>query len=76
LGDFYDHQISVDGIGRPCAGCSTRCSKRCPSESKSNKLAGFQGASIAPIVIGIGILAGVTYLIIDHENDDDNSDSN
>jgi hypothetical protein len=46
------------------------------STSKSNKLAGFQGASIAPIVIGIGILAGVTYLIIDHENDDDNSDSN
>lgn len=38
---------------------------------KSSKLA---GASIAPIVIGVGILAGVTYLIVDHE--DDNSDSN
>lgn len=38
---------------------------------KSSKLA---GASIAPIVIGAGILAGVTYLIIDHEDDD--SDSN
>lgn len=38
---------------------------------KSSKLA---GASIVPIVIGVGILAGVTYLIVDHE--DDNSDSN
>ncbi|MBC3941328.1 hypothetical protein [Sphingomonas albertensis] len=43
--------------------------------SKSSNLAGLQDSSIAPIVIGIGILAGVTYLIIDHENDDD-SDSN
>jgi opacity protein-like surface antigen len=42
--------------------------------SKSSNLAGLQDSSIAPIVIGIGILAGVTYLIIDHENDD--SDSN
>ncbi len=45
------------------------------STSKSSNLAGLQDSSIAPIVIGIGILAGVTYLIIDHENDDD-SDSN
>ena len=45
------------------------------STSKSSNLAGLQNSSIAPIVIGIGILAGVTYLIIDHENDDD-SDSN
>lgn len=43
--------------------------------SKSSNLAGLQDSSIAPIVIGIGILAGVTYLIVDHE-DDDNSDSN
>ena len=43
--------------------------------SKSSNLAGLQDSSIAPIVIGIGILAGVTYLIVDHENDDD-SDSN
>lgn len=40
--------------------------------SKSSKLAGI---SIAPLVIGIGMLAGVTYLIVDHE-DDNNSDSN
>ncbi len=45
------------------------------STSNSSNLAGLQDSSIAPIVIGIGILAGVTYLIIDHENDDD-SDSN
>ncbi|MGA1797732.1 hypothetical protein VH567_03015 [Sphingomonas sp. 4RDLI-65] len=38
---------------------------------KSSKLA---GVSIAPLLIGVGILAGVTYLIVDHE--DDNSDSN
>ena len=43
--------------------------------SKSSNLAGLQDSSIVPIVIGIGILAGVTYLIVDHE-DDDNSDSN
>jgi len=36
----------------------------------------LQGASIAPLVIGVGILAGVTYLIIDNENDNDRSDSN
>ncbi|MEG8024067.1 hypothetical protein QP162_05750 [Sphingomonas aurantiaca] len=42
--------------------------------SKSSKLAGLQESSIVPIVIGAGILAGVAYLIIDHE--DDNSDSN
>jgi hypothetical protein len=41
------------------------------STNKSSKLA---GQSIVPIVIGAGILAGVAYLIIDHE--DDNSDSN
>lgn len=46
------------------------------STSKSSKLAGLQGASIAPILIGVGILAGVTYLIIDNENDNDRSDSN
>lgn len=43
--------------------------------SKGSKLAGLQDSSVVPIVIGIGILAGVTYLIIDHE-DDNNSDSN
>lgn len=43
--------------------------------SKSSKLAGLQESSIVPIVIGAGILAGVAYLIIDNE-DDNNSDSN
>jgi hypothetical protein len=43
--------------------------------SKSSKLAGLQDSSIVPIVIGIGIVAGVTYLIVDHEDDND-SDSN
>lgn len=32
--------------------------------------------SIAPLVIGAGVIAGVAYLVIDKENDDDNSDSN
>ena len=41
--------------------------------SKSSKLAGI---SVAPLVIGIGMLAGVTYLIVDHEDDNNNSDSN
>ena len=41
------------------------------STKKSSKLA---GQSIVPIIIGVGIVAGVAYLIVDHE--DDNSDSN
>lgn len=40
---------------------------------KSDKLT---GASTIPIIIGAAIIAGVTYLIVDNENDDDNSDSN
>jgi hypothetical protein len=40
---------------------------------RSSKIA---ADSIAPLVIGVGMLAGVTYLVIDKENDDDNSDSN
>ena len=43
--------------------------------SKGSKLAGLQDSSIVPIIIGAGIIAGVTYLIVDHE-DNDNSDSN
>lgn len=35
-----------------------------------------EGASVIPLVIGAGIIAGVAYLVIDHENKDDNSDSN
>jgi hypothetical protein len=35
-----------------------------------------EGASVVPFVIGAGIIAGVTYLVIDHEDKDDNSDSN
>ena len=38
---------------------------------KSSKLA---GSSAIPLVIGAAIVAGVAYLVIDHE--DDNSDSN
>lgn len=40
--------------------------------SKSNRLA---GASTIPLIIGAAIIAGVTYLIVDNENDDDNPDS-
>ena len=39
---------------------------------KSSKLA---GASVVPLVIGAAVVAGVAYLIVDKE-DDDNSDSN
>ena len=39
---------------------------------KSSKLA---GASVVPLVIGAAVIAGVAYLIVDKE-DDDNSDSN
>lgn len=31
--------------------------------------------TVMPILIGLGMIAGVTYLIIDHENDD-RADSN
>jgi len=33
-------------------------------------------SQVVPVLIGAGIIAGVTYLIIDHENDNDRSDSN
>ena len=33
-----------------------------------------EGASVIPLVIGAAVIAGVAYLVIDHE--DDNSDSN
>ncbi len=39
---------------------------------KTSKLA---RSSAIPLVIGAGIIAGVAYLIVDHE-DDNNSDSN
>jgi hypothetical protein len=35
-----------------------------------------EGASVVPFVIGAGLIAGVAYLVIDHEDKDDNSDSN
>ena len=41
--------------------------------SKSNKLG---GASTIPVLIGAAIIAGVTYLIVDRENDEDDADSN
>lgn len=41
--------------------------------SKTNKVA---GVSTVPLVIGAAIVAGVTYLIVDNEDDDNNSDSN
>ena len=41
--------------------------------SRSNKVA---GASVIPLVIGAAVIAGVAYLIIDHENDNDDADSN
>ena len=43
--------------------------------SKDSKAAGGLGASTIPLIIGAAIIAGVTYLIVDNENDDD-SDSN
>jgi hypothetical protein len=43
-----------------------------PTKKSSN----LAGASVVPIVIGVGIVAAAAYLIIDHEDKDDNSDSN
>ncbi|MEG3167324.1 MULTISPECIES: hypothetical protein [Sphingomonas] len=43
--------------------------------TKSSKLAGLQDSTIVPLIIGAGVIAGVAYLIIDHEDDND-SDSN
>ena len=62
-------------VANPAQSLSVTSSVRTgTATSKSSKLAGLQESSIVPIVIGAGILAGVAYLIIDHE--DDNSDSN
>ncbi|UUL82734.1 hypothetical protein [Sphingomonas qomolangmaensis] len=43
------------------------------STSKSN---GVAGMSTIPLVILAGMVAGVAYLVIDKENDDDVPDSN
>ena len=62
-------------VANPAQSLSVASSVRTGTATlKSSKLAGLQESSIVPIVIGAGILAGVAYLIIDHE--DDNSDSN
>lgn len=41
--------------------------------SESSQMA---GESTIPLLIGAAIIAGVTYLIIDNENDEDAPDSN
>ena len=43
--------------------------------TSSKKASNLTGVSIVPLIIGVGIVAGVTYLIVDHE-DDNSSDSN
>jgi hypothetical protein len=64
-------------VANPAQSLSVASSVRTgTATSKSSKLAGLQESSIVPIVIGAGILAGVAYLIIDHEDDNNNSDSN
>jgi hypothetical protein len=58
----------------PASSLSVAKSVRAGSATtKSNKLA---GASTIPVLIGAAIIAGVTYLIVDKENDDDDADSN
>lgn len=66
---------AVPVAANPAASLSVSSARAGTLTSKSSKLAGLQESSIVPLVIGIGILAGVTYLIVDHE-DDNNSDSN
>jgi hypothetical protein len=51
--------------------------KASTATTKSSDLAGaVGGVPILAGLIGIGILAGVVVLIVDHENDDDQPDSN
>jgi hypothetical protein len=49
-------------------------SARAGSATTKNSKLGAGGVGIVPLLIGAGIIAGATYLIIDHEDDD--SDSN
>lgn len=64
---------AAPGAANPAQSLSVAASTRAGTATqKSSKLA---GSSAIPIVIGAGIIAGVAYLIIDHE-DDNNSDSN
>lgn len=66
---------AAPAVANPAGSLSISSVRAGTPTSKTNKLAGLQDSSLVPIVIGIGIIAGVTYLIVDHE-DDDNSDSN
>ena len=65
---------AAPATGNAAQSLSVASSARAGTATKrSSKIA---ADSIAPLVIGVGMLAGVTYLVIDKENDDDNSDSN
>lgn len=66
---------SAAPAANPAGSLSLSSARTGTPTSKSSKLAGFQDSSIVPIGIGIGIVAGVAYLIVDHEDDND-SDSN
>lgn len=64
---------AAPGATNPAQALSVAASTRTGTATqKSSKLT---RSSAIPVVIGAGIIAGVTYLIVDHE-DDNNSDSN
>jgi hypothetical protein len=58
----------------PASTLSVAKSARAGSATSKKSKLGAGGVGIVPLVIGAGIIAGATYLIIDHEDDD--SDSN
>jgi hypothetical protein len=62
------------GAANPASSLSVAAPARAGAKAKGRS--NLAGASIVPILIGAGIIAGGAYLIIDNENDDDDSDSN
>ncbi len=58
----------------PASTLSVAKSARAGSATSKKSNLGAGGVGIVPLLIGAGIIAGATYLIIDHEDDD--SDSN
>ncbi|WBH16302.1 hypothetical protein [Sphingomonas radiodurans] len=67
----------VAASAAPAANAASKLSvsKSVRASTPTSKKDRAAGNSVIPILIGAGVVAGVAYLIIDNENDDD-SDSN
>jgi hypothetical protein len=55
---------------------SLSVSKSVRQGTDSSKKSRLAAVGIMPLLIGVGIVAGTTYLVVDHEDKNDDADSN